>query len=95
MNLLAPLMMTYNAMRKNIPRTLVHMTGGEYAPFGRDKRFQMNVVELANHAYNRYLLSFHPTDLTPGLHHLEVRLNHGIQAIVIARANYWATSPSG
>lgn len=95
MNLLAPLMMTYNAMRKNIPRTLVHMTGGEYAPFGRDKRFQMDVVELANHAYNRYLLSFHPTDLTPGLHHLEVRLNNGIQAIVIARASYWATSPSG
>lgn len=95
MNLLAPLMMTYNAMRKNVPRTLTRMTGGEYAPFGRDKHFQMDVLELANHAYNRYLLSFRPTNNTPGLHHLDVKLNNGIQADVIARTSYWAAAPPG
>jgi len=94
-NLLAPLMMTYNAMRKNVPRTLARMTGGEYTHFGRDQRFQMDVVELANHTFNRYLLSFQPNDPKPGLHHLDVRLNDGINAEVLARTSYWAVSPSG
>lgn len=94
-DLLAPLMMTYNAMRKNVPKTLAEMTGGEYMSFGNDKHFQMNVLSMANHVYNRYLLSFAPTSNTPGLHHLRVDLNNGIKARVIARASYWATAPSG
>jgi VWFA-related protein len=95
MNLFAPLVMTYNAMRKNMPKTLAELSGGEYAPFTRDKTFQNAVVELSNHAHNRYLLSFHPSDLTPGLHTLDVKLNEDLRADVIARTSYWATSPDG
>jgi hypothetical protein len=66
------------------------MSGGEYAPFTRDKGFEDRVAEAAKHARNRYLLSFHPTDATPGLHTLKVKLTQDYGAHVVARANYWA-----
>ena len=93
--LLAPLLMAYNGMRKNVPKSLVEMSGGEYADFSRDKRFQMDVVELANDALNRYLLSFHPSNLTVGLHHLKVLVNINAKARVIYRTSYWNPGPGG
>jgi hypothetical protein len=66
------------------------MSGGEYAPFTRDKGFEERVNELSQHARNRYMLSFSPSDPSPGLHSLRVRLAQDIEAHVVARANYWA-----
>ena len=93
--LLGALLMAYNAMRKNVPKSLVEMSGGEYANFSRDKRFQTDVVELANDALNRYLLSFHPSNQTAGLHHLKVLVNINAKARVIYRTSYWNPGPSG
>jgi len=90
LNVLAPLMMTINAMRRNTPKTLAALSGGEYAPFTRIKGFNERVDELANHARNRYIISFHPTDLTPGLHRISVRLTQDYGARVVARNSYWA-----
>lgn len=90
LNLLAPLLMTVNAMRKNTPLTLAALSGGEYAPFTRDKAFESRVLEAASHARNRYILSFRPSDLTPGLHTIQVRLTEDYKARVIARNSYWA-----
>ena len=66
--------MAINAMRKNTPKTLASMSGGEYAPFTREKGFENRVAEVASHSRNRYMLSFRPTDLTPGLHTIQVSL---------------------
>lgn len=90
LNMLAPLMMTINAMRRNTPKTLAALSGGEYAPFTKEKAFEKRVAEEANHARNRYILSFHPTDLTPGLHTIQVKLTQPYAAHVIARNSYWA-----
>lgn len=90
LNMLAPLMMTMNAMRRNTPKTLAALSGGEYAPFTKEKAFERRVAEEANHARNRYVLSFHPTDLTPGLHTIQVKLTQDYGARVIARNSYWA-----
>ena len=90
MNLLAPLMMTMNAMRRNTPKTLAALSGGEYDPFTREKAFEARVAEAANHARNRYILSFHPTDPTPGLHTIQVKLTQDDGARVVARNSYWA-----
>ncbi len=90
MNILAPLMMTMNAMRRNTPKTLASLSGGEYAPFTRDRAFQARVAEVASHARNRYILSFHPSDLTPGLHTIQVKLTQDYGARIIARNSYWA-----
>ena len=88
--LLAPLIMAYNAMRKNAPKTLASMSGGEYEPFSRDKAFENRLAEEAKHARNRYLLSFRPTDPTPGLHTVQVKLTQDYGARVVARESYWA-----
>jgi VWFA-related protein len=90
LNILAPLMMTVNAMRRNTPKSLAELSGGEYDPFTREKGFEARVAEVASHARNRYILSFHPTDLTPGLHSISVKLTQDYGAHVVARNSYWA-----
>jgi VWFA-related protein len=90
LNILAPLMMTMNAMRRNTPKTLAELSGGEYDPFTKEKGFERDVAEVASHARNRYILSFHPSDLTPGLHTIEVKLTQNYGAHVVARNSYWA-----
>ena len=92
LNLLAPVVMAINAMRKNTPKALASMSGGEYAPFTREKGFEDRVAEVANHARNRYMLSFRPTDLTPGLHTIKVSLAENYGAHVVTRASYWAVN---
>jgi VWFA-related protein len=90
MNLLGTLLMATQAMKKNVAKQIALMSGGEYAPFTRDKGFEERVAEVAQHARNRYVLSFTPTDPSPGLHTLRVRLTQDYGARVVARANYWA-----
>jgi VWFA-related protein len=90
LNILAPLVMTINAMRRNTPRALAGLSGGEYDPFTREKGFEARVAEVASHARNRYILSFHPSDLTPGLHTIQVKLTQDYGAHVVARNSYWA-----
>ena len=93
--LLGPVLMAVNAMRRNVPKTLASMTGGEYEPFAREKAFEDRIGEAARHAHNRYLLSFYPSNLEPGLHTLQVKLSQGYAARVVARANYWAVNDAG
>jgi VWFA-related protein len=91
---LGPVLMAVNAMRRNVPKTLADMSGGEYEPFAREKAFENRIAEAARHAHNRYLLSFHPSNLTPGLHTLQVGLAQDYDARIVARANYWAVDDS-
>jgi VWFA-related protein len=91
-NVLAPLGMAVAAMHKNAAREIATMSGGESTSFTKEKTFQDRVDELASHARNRYILSFHPTDLTPGLHLIQVKLNNDWNASVVARASYWAVN---
>ncbi len=91
-NLMGALKMAMNAMRRNVPKTLAGMSGGEYEPFAREKGFENRIAEAATHAHNRYMLSFYPTDPTPGLHTLQVKLTQDYGARIVARANYWAVN---
>ena len=91
-NVLTPLMMAIAAVHKNAAREIAVMSGGEYAAFTKERGFQNRVDELASHARNRYILSFHPSDLTPGLHTISVKLNNDYNALVVARASYWAVN---
>jgi len=84
--------MAINAMRRNTPKTLASMSGGEYGSFNTEKAFESRVSEVASHARNRYMLSFRPTDLTPGLHTIKVSLTEDYKAHVVARASYWAVN---
>ncbi len=92
-NLIALGVLAANALKSNAAKGLAVMSGGEALSYANEHAFEDKVSELASHARNRYLLSFHPDDLTPGLHRLEVKLKDGAPGRVVARADYWATLP--
>jgi VWFA-related protein len=90
-DLLAPLMMARQAMRKNVPKTISEMTGGEYELFATHKNFDRRVNDFTNHLHSRYLLSFEPKNPHPGLHRVAVRLASPQKNVsVLARTSYWA-----
>jgi VWFA-related protein len=93
-DLLAPLLTTSQAMRRNTPKAITEMTGGEYEMFTSRKSFERLMTAFANHLQSRYLLSFQPKDPHPGLHQLRVRLRQRGKGTVLARTSYWAEGES-
>jgi len=89
MNLFSTVAMIVQAFKKNVAKEVAHMSGGEYTTFTGDKGFEQRVVDAAKHARNRYLISFGPSDPTPGLHTIRVRTVEDYGARIVARANYW------
>ena len=88
-NMVSALAALVQGFRKNVTKEIAQMSGGEYTTFISDKKFEQRVLESAKHARNRYLLTFRPSDPTPGLHSLRVHLAQDYGAKIVARANYW------
>jgi VWFA-related protein len=89
-DLLAPLMMAVQAMKKNMPQTVASMTGGEYEMFATQKHFDLRMIDFTNHVHSRYLLSIEPKSPHEGLHQIRVRLRDAGDRVVLARGSYWA-----
>jgi VWFA-related protein len=89
MNMVSALVALVQAFKKNVTKEIALMSGGEYTTFMSDKKFEQRVMDEAKHARNRYLLTFRPSNPTPGLHTLRVRLAQDYGAHILARANYW------
>jgi VWFA-related protein len=94
MNMVSALVMVVNAFKKNVAKEVAVMSGGEYTTFIGDKRFETRVMTAARDARNRYLITFSPTDTTPGLHTIRVRMAEDYGARIVARANYWLEAGS-
>ena len=82
------------ALRKNVPETVAHLTGGEYYSFSNDKNLEKALQTLSNHIPNRYVLSFHPVNPHSGLHAITLELKDRPSLKVAARSSYWAEVPS-
>jgi VWFA-related protein len=93
-DLFGPLLMTVQAMRKNVPKTIAEMTGGEYELFATKKKFDLRMNDFDNHLHSRYLLTIAPKNPHPGLHQIHVRLQDGANHTVLARTSYWAEGPT-
>jgi VWFA-related protein len=89
MSLFSTLAMIVPAFKRNVTKEVAHMSGGEYTTFTGDKGFEKRVVESAKRARNRYLITFSPSNPTPGLHTIRVRTAQDYGARIVARANYW------
>jgi VWFA-related protein len=89
MNLFSTVAMIVQAFRKNVAKEIAAMSGGEYTTFTGDKAFEQRIVDAARHAHNRYLISFRPSNPTPGLHTIRVHTVEDYGARIVARANYW------
>jgi len=92
MNLLSPFIMAVQGFKKNIAKEVAQMSGGEYTTFTGDKRFEQRVVDAAKDTRNRYLITFSPTNPTPGLHSIRVKTVQDYGARIVARANYWVSA---
>jgi VWFA-related protein len=89
LNLFSTVAMIAQAFKKNVAKEVAHMSGGEYTRFTGDKAFEQRVADAAKHARNRYLITFSPSDPTPGLHTIRVQTVQDYGARIVARANYW------
>jgi VWFA-related protein len=89
MSMVSALIMAIKAFKKNVTKEVAEMSGGEYTTFVGDKRFEQRVMDAAKDMRNRYLLTFSPSDMTPGLHAIRVRTAQDYGARIVARANYW------
>ncbi len=89
MSMMSALLALVQAFKKNVTKEIAQMSGGEYTTFISDKKFEQRVLDAAKHARNRYLLTFRPTDPSPGLHSIRVKLANDYSAKIVARANYW------
>ena len=87
--MVSALVMAVKAFKKNVAKEVAEMSGGEYTTFIGDKRFEARVLGAARDARNRYLITFSPSDPTPGLHTIRVRTAQDYGARIVARANYW------
>src|ERR1700688_3956898 len=94
-DLLAPLIMAAQAMKKNMPKTVASMTGGEYEMFATGKNFDLRMIDFSNHLRSRYLLSIQPKSPHAGLHELRVRLRDAGSRTGLARSSYWARGAQG
>ena len=92
MNMLSPIIMAINAFKKNVTKEIAQLSGGEYMTFNGTKGFEQRVVAAAAHMRNRYLITFSPSDPTPGLHAIKVRTVQDYGARIVARTNYWVGS---
>ena len=83
----------HQAMRKNTPRALASITGGEYESFTTHNGFESNMLDFTNHLYSRYQLSFAPRGPKPGLHQIRVRLRDPKPGEkLLFRTSYWVTA---
>jgi len=90
MNMVSALVMAVRAFKKNVTKEIAQESGGEYTTFFTDEKFEARVLGAARDVRNRYLITFSPSDPTPGLHTIKVRTAEDYGARIVARANYWA-----
>lgn len=76
----------------NVPQLIANLTGGEYVLFQNRNGLDEALGLLANHAHNRYQLSFTVKNPTPGPHKLEVYVRSAGSLQISARAGYLPTS---
>ena len=89
LSMVSTLVMAVQAFKKNLSKQVAVMSGGEYMTFVGDHRFEDRVMEAAKEVRNRYLITFSPSNPTPGLHTIHVRTAEDYGAKIVARANYW------
>ncbi len=91
MDILSKLVAARNALKRNTPKALAAMTGGEYELFLSRKSFESGMTGFTNHLHSRYLLSFAPKDPHRGLHRIQVQVKGSAGSTsVLFRNSYWA-----
>lgn len=78
-----------NGLRTNTAESIAQLTGGDFRRFHDSKDLKAGLIAVSNDVPNYYVLSFHPTAPTPGLHVLHLQLKDRPQLTLKARSEYW------
>ena len=90
MSMVSTLVMMVKAFKKNVTKEIAaDERRANTPPSPATRSFEQRVVDAAKHARNRYLITFSPSNPTPGLHTIRVRTAEDYGARIVARANYW------
>jgi len=81
-----------SSLRTNTAESIAQLAGGEFFRFRNVKELNAGLVALSNDVPNYYVLSFHPTSLTPGLHALHLEIKDRPQLMLRSRSEYWMDS---
>jgi VWFA-related protein len=82
-----------DGLKRNVPETVAHQTGGEYFPFSDSKSLVKRLELISNDMPAYYVLSFTPQTPHPGLHALTVSVPAQPSLTLNARKAYWAQGP--
>ncbi|HYZ83619.1 MAG TPA: VWA domain-containing protein [Bryobacteraceae bacterium] len=69
---------------------LASSTGGTSFSFTRQKALEAAIEKLGGELHSQYVLSFAPSDPTPGYHRIEVKIEGSSKHNVRARPGYWS-----
>jgi hypothetical protein len=83
-------MIVRDGLRRNVPETVAHLTGGEYYSLTDAKSLEHAMTVIGNHLPNRYVLTFHPLSPHAGFHAITLRVPNYARLDVSARSGYWA-----
>lgn len=78
-----------NALRTNTTASLAQLTGGEFFRFSNAKSLQNGLIAVSHDVLNYYVLSFRPSDPSPGLHSLHLEIRNRPQLELRSRTEYW------
>jgi VWFA-related protein len=78
-----------NGLKENVPKSVAHLTGGEYFAFKDATTLTRHLITISNDVPNYYVLSFRPQSPHPGFHALELRVKDRPEYEVRARKGYW------
>jgi hypothetical protein len=84
-----------DGLRRNVPESVAHLTGGEYFAFNNAKTLAQHLITISNDVPNYYFLSFHPQSPHPGPHALEVTIKNRQGYDVRSRKGYWVEAAPG
>ena len=78
-----------NALRTKTAESIAQLAGGEFFHFHDARDLKAGLITLSNDVPNYYVLSFHPTAPTPGLHALHVETKGRPKLLINSRREYW------
>lgn len=78
-----------HGLRRNVPKTVANLTGGEYLVFKNLNTLTDDLLTVSNDVPSYYVLTFSPRSPSPGFHALELKVKDRPRLIVKARNAYW------
>jgi VWFA-related protein len=81
-----------NGLRTNTAETVAKLTGGEFFHFHDARDLKRGLIAVSNDVPNYYVLSFHPTSLSAGIHALNVEIRNRSDLVLRSRGEYWIES---